>query len=155
MPCSKSWKILPSFASAQDYNACVKILCNIQNKLYLKTNVFGRSLFQVLNLQDDDSQWKQITPTTKKHDEASAVVVDDCLYVVGGFGETSVEKYDAVSDKWTIVTNMPSVRYKAGVAVLDDKIYISGGGNRLKNVDCYDVITDKCIDIRGRNKLTG
>ena len=88
-PTSKSWKILPSFDSEEEFDATVDMFCNIGNKLYLQNSSI-RHLFQTLDLEADDPQWKQIAPPNKIYDGGSAAVSDDCLYIVGGEEETSI-----------------------------------------------------------------
>jgi len=64
-----------------------------------------------------------------------ACAVNGFIYAIGGateFGsnivaERFVERYDPVSDEWTVRTPMPTARLKAGASVVNGKIYVIGG----------------------------
>ena len=84
---------------------------------------------------------------------------DDSLYMVGGECDTSVKKYDVDQDRWITVTNMTSARGDTGVAVLDGKLYVSGGRNKIrgdnsymKTIECYDISTDTWTKVADMNK---
>jgi len=88
----------------------------------------------------------------------SAAVVNGKIYVIGGLMSepsflnaesiAAVEEYDPATDTWTRKTDMPAPRgYLYGShPVLDEKIYVIGGGNRgqamIARVDVYDPATD-------------
>lgn len=57
----------------------------------------------------------------------------------------SVECYDLREEQWYQAAEMPSRRCRAGLAVLNDKVYAVGGFNgslRVRTVDVYDPSTD-------------
>jgi len=64
-------------------------------------------------------------------------VVEGMLYAVGGRSNStgsvlnSVEKYDQMNDKWTVVKEMGTKRYGAGVAVMEGMLYAMGGSGPL------------------------
>ena len=79
--------------------------------------------------------------------------------MVGGECDTSVEKYDVDQDQWITVTNMTSARGDTGVGVLDGKLYVSGGHNKIrgdnstmKTIECYDISTDTWTKVADMNK---
>uniref|UniRef100_A0A1A9V6L0 Kelch-like protein diablo n=1 Tax=Glossina austeni TaxID=7395 RepID=A0A1A9V6L0_GLOAU len=58
----------------------------------------------------------------------------------------SVECYDLREEKWYLAAYMPHRRCRAGLAVLNDKVYAVGGFNgslRVRTVDVYDPATDQ------------
>lgn len=81
------------------------------------------------------------------------------LLVIGGQAPKairSVECYDLKEDKWYQCCDMPSRRCRAGLAVLNDKVYAVGGFNgslRVRTVDVYDPTTDQwstCCSMEAR-----
>ncbi|XP_031627071.1 ring canal kelch homolog isoform X2 [Contarinia nasturtii] len=70
------------------------------------------------------------------------------LLVIGGQAPKairSVECYDLREEQWYQAAEMPSRRCRAGLAVLNDKVYAVGGFNgslRVRTVDVYDPATD-------------
>jgi len=80
----------------------------------------------------DKRQWTNLGNIPETRLRCGAGVVGGKVYLVGGmknFGwMNSVDEYDPFMDTWTY--NMPTmmhVRYKPGVAVLNDHIYAVGG----------------------------
>ena len=76
------------------------------------------------------------------------------VYIVG---EASIEKYDVDQDQWTIVTHLSTSRSSSGVAVLDDKIYVSGGTGgeqgSLKNLECYNITDNSWTTLADMNHV--
>ncbi|XP_055303872.1 ring canal kelch homolog isoform X2 [Sitodiplosis mosellana] len=70
------------------------------------------------------------------------------LLVIGGQAPKairSVECYDLREEQWYAAAEMPSRRCRAGLAVLNDKVYAVGGFNgslRVRTVDVYDPMND-------------
>lgn len=86
------------------------------------------------------------------------------LLVIGGQAPKairSVECYDLREEKWYQAAEMPSRRCRAGVAVLNDKVYAIGGFNgslRVRTVDIYDPKTDQwssCCSMEARRSTLG
>jgi len=65
--------------------------------------------------------------------EAAAAVVEEKLYLLGGFytpdlkASSRCDVYDPVSDSWTRLADTPSPVTHAGVAVVDGEIWVVGG----------------------------
>jgi N-acetylneuraminic acid mutarotase len=61
-------------------------------------------------------------------------MLDGRLYVAGGFGNprgTILDEfvaYDPASDSWTQLAPLPEPRHHAGLAALDGRLYLTGGG---------------------------
>jgi YVTN family beta-propeller protein len=90
---------------------------------------------------------KASMPTARSF--ASAAVVNNLVYVIGGLGDSSVlnkvEVYDPVANSWVSRNPMLNPTYIAGCDVLNGKIYVIGGGdgiNPLNLVREYDPATD-------------
>ena len=77
-------------------------------------------------------------------------VIDNRMYVVGGIatGEavTAIgEMYNPITDTWSPIAPMPSVRYAMAIGAIDGILYAAGGGNDIPNftaVDAYDPTTN-------------
>lgn len=84
----------------------------------------------------------------------SACLLDGKIYVIGGSSETStprtslqtVQEYDPVANTWKNMSDMPTGRFHASIASVNDKIYMIGGqGNIvqvLQTVEAYNPLTD-------------
>lgn len=85
----------------------------------------------------------------------SACLIDGKIYTVGGSTSTSmpinalktVQEYDPVSNTWTNKSNIPTARFHASIASVNNRIYVFGGSvseNQLalKSVESYDPLSD-------------
>ena len=123
------------------------------------------------------NEWRIISELPTQRGEFSTVVVDGKIYLIGGtlfenlrgverpelgpgiwrgpFGMSLVEVYDPETNTWERLTDMPTVRSSAKVAVVNGKIYVLAGDvgkdNRhvnlktLKVVEMYDPETDTWV----------
>jgi N-acetylneuraminic acid mutarotase len=80
--------------------------------------------------------WNMTAPYPIFVSEHNATVVDNKIYVAGGFagpnenftGTTNAfYVYDPSSDRWTRLAPLPKRLNHFGIATLDDKIYVTGG----------------------------
>ncbi|XP_017768618.1 PREDICTED: ring canal kelch homolog [Nicrophorus vespilloides] len=101
------------------------------------------------------------TPRTKPR---QPVGLPKVLLVVGGQAPKairSVECYDFKEDRWYQVADMPTRRCRAGLAVLNGKVYAVGGFNgslRVRTVDVYDAALDQwntCTSMEARRSTLG
>jgi N-acetylneuraminic acid mutarotase len=100
----------------------------------------------------DGKQWK--VETTLPGDglnAPTASLVDDKLYVMGGFKTVSnqptneVQVYDLQTHEWSTASPMPNARGGHAAVVLDGKIHLLGGGNSFSTLadhSVYDPGTD-------------
>jgi N-acetylneuraminic acid mutarotase len=69
----------------------------------------------------------------RQQNEATTVVLDGRIYVMGGFGLgsdqpiTRVQIYDVAKDQWSLGTPLPEPVHHAGAAIVGGKIYQVGG----------------------------
>jgi N-acetylneuraminic acid mutarotase len=88
------------------------------------------------------------TDMPTKRAQASASVVNDTIYVIGGANDTgplkTVEAYDPKTNTWTKKMNMHTERYALSTCVVEGKIYAMGGfkPQNLQTVEEYDPKTD-------------
>lgn len=98
--------------------------------------------FHLLSV-DQRANIKSIRTTPRK------VLNQKALLVVGGQAPKAipcVECFDLKEQKWCTVNSMPNRRCRAGVVLLDDKVYAVGGFNgcsRVRSVDVYDIQTNE------------
>ena len=83
------------------------------------------------------------------------MVANECVYLVGGWSDdagvgrrlvSKIDKYDTTADSWSVETVVPTPRYHAGVALVNNKIYIVGGflsdstfDRATGIIECYDL----------------
>ena len=101
---------------------------------------------QIMSQQNGWSQKAQI-PTPRAG--ACACVVDNKIYVIGGYstasGDFAVnEVYDPSTDTWQIKSPLPQPRGWPSCSVVNGIIYVIGGGypTARKRVDAYDPVTN-------------
>ncbi len=86
----------------------------------------------------------------------AAVMLDDRVYVIGGFRtDTNVPTdavlvYDPQSKSWSNAAPLPAPRGGHAAVVLDRRIHVLGGGNSRSTIDdhdAYDPATDKWMSL--------
>lgn len=78
--------------------------------------------------------------------EAKGKIVNDKLYVIGGFNGTSsrlINVYDLNTNLWTKQYTMPAGISGHSLAVSGDKIFIAGGYNNQNFMAYFDTTTNK------------
>src|SRR5690348_14100473 len=82
---------------------------------------------------DSAYEWQKrsaVMPTPRS--EMAAAVIDNLIYVPGGYDSTSnasdrLEVYVPVSDAWASLTLMPAPRHHVMATSYDGKLYVFGG----------------------------
>ena len=148
-PRTKTWRNMLSLQEGR-YNR--HIVCTLGHKIFVLGG--GTTTCEMLDLSDDDPQWRYIAEMNNDHGDGGAVVKKkkNYAYVLGGC-TTNVDVYDVDQNQWTsIVTNMPT-RWESGVAALDNKIYVTGGHNGpiRSSVYCYDPDTNTWSQVANMN----
>lgn len=116
----------------------------VDNKIYV---IGGQDEFrsdmnvafnQIYDPQTDNwSQGAPIpVPTLAAAGATTGLVAPKRIYVIGGsagFGEGSNQNYvyDTQANVWTNATLMPTARYTPAVAVVNDQLYVIGGGDAM------------------------
>jgi len=82
-----------------------------------------------------EAPWITGAPVPHQRGEASAVVLDGKIYLIGGFtafGVTNrVEAYHPATGEWKEKASLPVALHHAGVGVINQKIYVVGGFDGL------------------------
>jgi N-acetylneuraminic acid mutarotase len=124
-----------------------------QNKIY----VIGQNYNEIYDVATDTWTSKTAMPTWRTGVQAN--VVGDKIYLIGGQGQTFslsekakvlnvTEVYDPDADTWTTKEPLPTPVTAYASAVVDNKIYVMGGGGEPPNaivseqVQIYDPETD-------------
>ena len=135
-------------------------VCTLANKIFVLGGDCGSATTcEMLDLSEEEPQWRYIANMNSRHHACGAVVVERKIYALGGDRDT-VDVYDADQDQWkTPVTNILTYRICQGVAALDNKIYVTGGygvdyllyGQSMSSVDCYDPDTNTWSQVADMN----
>ncbi|XP_026552863.1 kelch-like protein 23 [Pseudonaja textilis] len=106
------WSIITT-SSYLEYGLCSIAL---ENKLYL----VGGQTTTTDCYDPEQNVWTQKADMIERRMEGSAVVMNGCIYVTGGYSSSrgsylqNIEKYDPESNKWEIVGNLPSAMRSHG-----------------------------------------
>ncbi|MGE8537378.1 MAG: kelch repeat-containing protein [Chryseobacterium sp.] len=106
------------------------------------TTVFSNR-FQYYDIASDTWHPLPDMPTAR---EARGKIVNDKLYVIGGFNGTSsrlINVYDLNTDRWTDQFTMPAGISGHSLAVSGNKIFIAGGYNNQTFLAYFDTTTNK------------
>ena len=71
--------------------------------------------------------WESLAPMLKARYLLTLLVVNDCLYAVGGCESGSIERYDPKHLRWDYVTRIRGKRNFSCAVAIDSTIYIFGG----------------------------
>lgn len=143
-----TWSEEPPMLSARSAHAVV----SSDDAVYALagTDENGRPVLDVEAF--DGEQWNvQTTLPGKGLNAPAASLVDDKIYVMGGFKTVSnqptneVQVFDLRTRQWSLASPMPHPRGGHAAVVLDGKIHLLGGGNSISTIadhSVYDPGTD-------------
>lgn len=105
----------------------------------------------------DGHAWSVVTTLPGEGLNApAAAMLGDRIFLIGGFGTTTnvpvstVLVYDTATGRWSQAAPLPAPRGGHGIAVLDGKIHVAGGGNSEATIadhSRYDPATDTWRDL--------
>lgn len=92
-------------------------------------------------------EWRALPDMPRPRSELAATVIDDWIYVVGGFGGLShVDCFHPMSGTWSTARDIPEGVHHPGVASHDGILYLAGGyteaGGATDALWVYDPKTD-------------
>ena len=152
-PETNTWTAIAPLPIYNDWSTVVAC----QNKIY----VIGGSAETPTQVYDPATDtWENKTPIPTTRSFLQANVVDSKIYVIGGqvpsalgvFNPSSAnDVYDPATDSWSNMTPIPTPVMGYASAVLDNKIYIIGGGiakgapgfNPINQVQIFDPKTNQ------------
>ncbi|CAB1329921.1 unnamed protein product [Coregonus sp. 'balchen'] len=162
-PKTQEWSFLPNIARKRRYVATV----SLNDRVYVIGGYDGRSRLSSVECldytADEDGVWYTVATMNVRRGLAGATTLGDMIYVAGGFDgsrrHTSMERYDPNIDQWSMLGDMQTARegaglvvasgliycLGAGVALLNDHIYVVGGFDgtaHLDSVEVYNIRTD-------------
>ena len=134
--------------------------CTTSTTMYISGGLSWNTVYDTLLAYDPQADtWTNKARMTIARADHSMTKYGNHLYVVGGWNEVpgsnhrtihnTLDRYDIASDQWTLVTNTPTPRYLASVAVMNGKLYVIGGYRRnlhhkaSKKIEVYDLDTDQ------------
>ena len=92
-PRTNTWRNMQSLQQGRRWGH-IDIVCTLDNKIF----VLGDSddiTCVMLDLSDDDPQWRYIAEMSSGHYDGGVVVIERKIYIVDGDGDiTNVEVYD-------------------------------------------------------------
>ncbi|XP_060857046.1 kelch-like protein 2 [Metopolophium dirhodum] len=100
----------------------------------------------VLDVTSESSYWIQTVDMIVKREYPVVGVINDYLYVVGGFNTddgdlNSAELFDYNTQEWSMISSLPFIRCSFGAGVLNNLLYVVGGYDQslrdLDTVECY------------------
>ncbi|XP_060871862.1 kelch-like protein 2 [Metopolophium dirhodum] len=118
-----------------------------------------------LDLSSDSPRWRPTYDMLVKRRSFGVCVINNFIYVVGGFDGKiilkSAEVFDCRTQKWQMLSNMSTRRFGVGIGVLNNLLYAVGGCNSdhtFNSVECYNPSLDKwtpIADMRERREGVG
>ena len=107
------------------------------------------------SLDTEYNVWHRVPDMLSPRADHSAIFYKGKIYICGGWNEEngngrtlvpSIECYDPVTSLWSVVSDVPTPRYHAGIAILEDKLYVMGGflsdatfDRATGLIECYDL----------------
>jgi len=136
-PATNTWITKKSMPTLRSFATAV-----FHNKIYCIGGADG--LNEVYDPATDTWETKQPMPTPRS--ALSASVVNDKIYLIGGFVPSSIglptpersnlnEMYDPVTDSWTTMAPLPTAVAYTISTVVDNKIYVFGNGDATQIYD--------------------
>ena len=128
----------------------------VNNKIHI---IGGITSFKTITKKHEvydpaTDSWSERAPIPTLRNNPALATIDSSIYVMGGAGSetdiwetiSTVECYDATTDKWTTKSDLPTVLFKPGAVTVDNKIVLLGGqdtsGKSLSDVFIYDCKKD-------------
>lgn len=95
--------------------------------------------------------WVPLAPVLIPRQEVAVVAANGKLHLIGGIAAdrailSTVEEYDPITNRWSLVAPLPAPRHHAAAAAIADAIYVIGGFESLafdpqRTVYRYDLST--------------
>jgi N-acetylneuraminic acid mutarotase len=112
----------------------------------LQAEVGGDMTASVERYDPDTNAWAAVAPLPSARYDTSTAVLDDKMYVLGGWGHAGHLKscacYSAATGAWEALPDMQHARGAPAAAVFDGKLWVTGGydddGYNLASVEVYD-----------------
>ena len=134
------WNTLPDLPGPPVENPAV---VSFNEDIYVfggSTSAFSGAISNTAVFDPITSSWSTLTDMPTARGGATAKVIDEKIYVIGGLGAdgaslSTVEIFDPLTGLWETGTPMQTRRDNPGSAVVDDLLYVFGG--RTRNADGF------------------
>ena len=135
-PSTRHWEDMSNMLTPRGWH----VMCVASDKLYvfggcnLNANQQALPVLQSEMYDPLTDQWSIIAPLSISHKEASCVLYQDCICVLGGYnvqtksGQKMVSKFDLVTGTWETVGALPQSMTGVGYCVLKLPAYNVRGG---------------------------
>ena len=94
-----------------------------------------------------------LTKIPREHQLAGRSVIghNGKIYLVGGWRSDRVDCFN--KEKWGPIKKMKNIRWECSLAVIDDKMFVGGGGWGMGNsVECFSMQKQEWIDVKPTTK---
>jgi non-specific serine/threonine protein kinase len=90
--------------------------------------ILGLPLALIATPQSPGATWKRRTDMPVARSETPAAVLDDLIYVAGGFGAGArADRYDPMTDTWERLADLPIETNHPGITAFQGRIVVAGG----------------------------
>lgn len=147
-PQSDSWARLADLPFSLNHHA----MAVVNEQIYVFATEANLPTLRYDAVQDI---WVELEPMPESRWAATAVVLDDAVYIVGGQGRSqSLLRYDPANDAWAELAPLRRPREHLAAVALDGQIYAIGGRwDRVTNtVERYDPETNQWTAVNGMNQ---
>ena len=157
-PKADGWQPLPSMPTARSCLAAAAVAGKVYAIGGYDVQADADRRFVAVEAYDPLSgTWTRVASLSVARSCHTATVVDGKIYVLGGervdpddedllVTTDRTDAYDPAADNWQQMAAMPTSRSSHAAAVLDGKIYVTGGytssGQALNAVEAYDPVAD-------------
>ena len=124
----------------------IKIHESSKNLIYVFGGKDGTIFPSVSKFDSSTGKWSESTPLSEKRTHFDCAVVEDKIYLCGGYdGNKSLntlEVFDSKTETFQTLSPMKHARQSCGVAALNGFIYVAGGWdgtNRFDAVEKYSI----------------
>uniref|UniRef100_A0A1I8J9I8 BTB domain-containing protein n=2 Tax=Macrostomum lignano TaxID=282301 RepID=A0A1I8J9I8_9PLAT len=143
---AKSW----SYVSPMSLPRSTVGVAALHGRLYAVGGRDGSSCLKTVESFNPHSQrWSLCAPLLKRRGGAGVSALGDHIYAVGGHDAPSsnpsakrfacVERYDPLTDQWTLLASLSSPREAAAVGALGSLLVVCGGYDGTTHCDCVDL----------------
>jgi len=141
-----TWQREPDLLAARAAHAVVATLSAIY--VLGGTGADGRPVLDVERF--DGKAWtRETTLPAEGLNAPAAAVVNDTIYLIGGFGTTtnqplaSVRAYNVRTRQWSDAAPLPAPRGGHAAIVFEGRVHVIGGGNAVSTIDDHSVYDPK------------
>jgi kelch-like protein 10 len=131
------------------------VICALSGDIYMIVRTGQARQATVERYSPRKNQWRFVAPMNSQRSDGSSCIMDDKIYMVGGFNGQeclqSVEVYDPVADTWEFIQPMRNRRSGVGACALNGYIYAIGGFNgvaRMLSGERYNPTTNQWTAIK-------